>query len=148
MEPQKREDPTRRNDMANDPLDPEMQELNRIGHEIVDAAFEVHQSLGPGLLESVYEACLFYELTKRGLKVQKQVELPIRYDNLLLETGLRLDLLVEEKVIVELKAVETVIPVHSAQIISYLKLANKKLGYLINFNVALFKEGIKRVINT
>jgi GxxExxY protein len=133
--------------MADEPPDPEMAELNRIGHEIVDSAFKVHKALGPGLLESVYEACMFYELTRRGLKVRKQVELPIQYEGLLLETGLRLDLLVEEKVIVELKSVESIIPVHTAQIISHLKLSKKKLGYRMNFNVVLIKDGIKRFIN-
>ncbi len=125
----------------------EMKELDRIGREIVDAAFKVHKALGPGLLESVYEACMFHELTKRGLKVRRQVELPIRYEGLLLETGLKLDLLVEDKVIVELKSVEKIIPVHTAQIMSHLKLANIRLGFLINFNVVLIKDGIKRFIN-
>ncbi len=124
--------------------DPEWIELDRIGREIVDAAFKVHKALGPGLLESVYEACMFHELTKRGLKVRKQVNLPITYDGILLETGLRLDLLVEEKVIVENKAVEKIIPLYEAQILSHLKLAKMRLGFRINFNVVLIKDGIKR----
>lgn len=121
-------------------------ELDRIGSIVVDAAFKVHVALGPGLLESVYEACLFYELTKRGLKVRRQLELPIRYDGLLLESGLRLDLLVEEKVIVELKSVEKMISVFQAQLLSHLKLAGLRLGFLINFNTVLIKDGIKRMM--
>lgn len=121
-------------------------ELDRIGREIVDSAFKVHKALGPGLLESVYEACMFYELTKRGLKVRRQVHLPIQYDDLLLETGLRLDLLVEDKVIVEIKAVEKIIQLYTAQIISHLKLARLHLGFRINFHVVLIKDGIKRYI--
>jgi GxxExxY protein len=126
--------------------DEEMQELDRIGAHIVDAAYKVHKALGPGLLETVYEACLFHELTKRGLKVRRQVALPIRYDGLLLETGLRLDLLVEDKVIVENKAVEKIIPLYEAQIMSHLRLANLRLGFRINFHVVLIKDGIKRYL--
>ena len=126
--------------------DPELIELDRIGKIIVDCAFKVHKILGPGLLESVYETCLFHELTKRGLKVRRQLDLPIRYEDILLESGLRIDLLVENKIIIELKAVEKMHPVFEAQILSYLKLAQKRLGYLINFNTVLFKDGIKRVI--
>ena len=121
-------------------------EVDRIGKIVVDAAFKVHTRLGPGLLESVYEVCLFHELTKRGLKVRKQVDVPIRYDDLLLESGLRLDLLVEDKIIIELKAVEKMLPVFEAQLLSYLKLANLRLGFLINFNTPLIKDGIKRMI--
>ena len=124
----------------------EMGELDKIGREIVDSAFKVHKAAGPGLLESIYEACMFYVLTKRGLKVRRQVHLPIRYDDLLLETGLRLDLLVEEKVIVEIKAVEKVIQLHTAQIISHLKLAGLHLGFRINFHVVLIKDGIRRFV--
>ncbi len=127
-------------------FDATLQELDRIGKEIVDAAFKVHSALGPGLLESVYEACLFYELTKRGLKVRRQVRLPIQYDNLLLESALELDLLVEDKIIIELKAVEKMIPLFNAQLLSHLKLAKLHLGYLINFNSTLIKDGIKRMV--
>ena len=126
---------------------PDMSELDRIGKAIVDSAFRVHSALGPGLLESVYETCMFHELTRRGLKVRKRVELPIRYDDILLESGLRLDLLVEDKVIIELKAVDKIIPVYTAQILSYLRLARLRLGFRINFNVVLIKDGIKRFIN-
>ncbi|OCR01570.1 GxxExxY protein [Oscillatoriales cyanobacterium USR001] len=119
--------------------------LNQIAKHIVDAAFNVHFSLGPGLLESVYEVCLEYELTKRGLKVDRQVDLPVVYEDIQLEAGFRLDLLVNESVILELKAVENLLPVHTAQIITYLKLSKRRLGFLINFNVPLIKDGIKRI---
>jgi GxxExxY protein len=113
---------------------------------IVDCAFKVHSRLGPGLLESVYEACLVHELVKKGLKVDRQVALPILYDGLVLESGLRIDLIVEDSVIVELKAVEEVLPVHRAQVLTYLKLARKRLALLINFNVPLIKDGIERIV--
>ena len=127
-------------------VDLELAELDRLGKVIVDAAFKVHKALGPGLLESVYEICLFHEMTKRGLKVHRQVDVPIRYDDLLLESGLRIDLMVEEKIIIELKAVDRMIPVFEAQLLSHLKLAQKRLGYLINFHVPLIKDGIKRMM--
>jgi len=127
--------------------DPEFAELDRIGRIIVDSVFKVHKALGPGLRESIYEACLFHELTKRGLKVRRQVPIPIRYDDLLLESGLKLDLVVEGKVIIELKAVEKMIPLFEAQLLSYLKLSGMRLGYLINFNSVLVKDGIKRMRN-
>ncbi|MDG1040653.1 MAG: GxxExxY protein [Polaribacter sp.] len=120
---------------------------NEISKIIVDCALKVHRSLGPGLLESAYEACLFYELQKRNLKVEKQKPLPLIYEEVQLSTGYRLDLLVENKVIVELKAVENLTDVHLAQVLTYLKLSDCKLGLLINFNVALIKYGIKRVVN-
>jgi len=125
------------------PLD---QETERIAKEIVDAAFKVHKELGPGLLESVYEACLTHELRKRGLQVETQFQLPVRYETVQLDIGFRLDLLVEEEIIVELKAVEVMIPLFEAQLLTYLKLAGKRLGFLINFNVPLIKNGIKRLI--
>jgi GxxExxY protein len=127
--------------------DPEFEELDRIGRIIVDSAFKVHKALGPGLLESIYEACLFHELTKRGLKVRRQISIPIRYDDLLLESGLKLDLVVEDKTVIELKAVEKMIPLFEAQLLSYLKLSGMRLGYLINFNSVLIKDGIKRMRN-
>jgi len=111
----------------------------------VDAAFAVHSHLGPGLLESVYEVCLTHELVKRGLKVSGQLALPIQYDTIRLDAGLRLDLLVEDSVIVELKAVESLMPVHKAQLLTYLKLSGCRLGLLINFNVPLIKNGIVRL---
>ncbi len=123
-------------------------EEEEIGRNIVNAAYTIHKSLGPGLLEKVYEICLAHELIKSGLLVRRQVDIPIVYDGITFEEGLRLDLLVNDKVIVELKAVEIVNPVWEAQIISHLKLTGKQLGYLINFNVPLIKEGIRRFINT
>lgn len=118
-----------------------------VGKAVVNAAFKVHAALGPGLLEKVYETCMEYELTKAGFKTERQVILPIAYDKMVFEEGLRLDLLVEDLVIIELKAVDQVNPVWQAQIISHLKLSNKNLGFLINFNVALIKNGIKRFVS-
>lgn len=122
-------------------------ELNDISGKIIECSIKVHRALGPGMLESAYEACLMYELKKQGLKVQHQLKLPIVYDGMKLETGYRIDLLVEEKVIVELKTFERVLPVHEAQLLSYLKMSNLKLGLLINFNVTMLKNGLKRVVN-
>lgn len=123
-------------------------EEEKIGKQIVNATFTVHKALGPGLLKKVYEVCLSHELKKLGLRVERQLEIPIVYDGLSFEEGLRLDLLVENKVIIELKAVELVNPVWEAQIISHLMLTGKRLGYLINFNVPLIKNGISRYVNT
>ena len=114
--------------------------------EIVDAAFCVHKNLGPGLLEKIYEACFCHELSKRGLKSQRQIEIPIIYDGIKFNEGLRLDVLVEDLIICELKAVENMNPVWEAQVLSHLKLAKKRLGFLINFNVKYIKDGIKRLI--
>jgi len=121
-------------------------ELNEISEKIIGAAIQVHRTLGPGLLESTYAACLKYELEKQGLKVLSQVGLPVIYDGIKIDLGYRLDLLVEDKVIIELKAVTAVIPLHEAQLLSYLKLSGKHLGLLINFNVILLKDGITRRI--
>ena len=123
-----------------------LSELDAIGKEIVDSAFKVHKALGPGLLESIYETCMVYELTKRGLKVRRQVEVPLFYDGVKLETPLRVDLLVVEQVIVEIKAVEKMINLYEAQLLSYLRLTNCRLGFLINFHVPLIKDGIKRMM--
>lgn len=117
-----------------------------IAAAIVDSALTVHRQLGPGLLESVYELCLFHELSKRSIPVERQVGFPIQYDDLKIGAGLRLDLLVDDLVIVEIKAVEKLAPVHQAQLLTYLKLTDKKLGLLINFNVPLIKDGIKRMV--
>ncbi len=121
-------------------------DTERVATQIVDAAFKVHSTLGPGLLESVYETCLVHELEKRDLTVRKQMTLPVIYDGLHLDAGLRLDLLVEDRVIVELKAVARFLPVFEAQVLTYLKLSGKRLGLLINFNVPRIKDGIKRFI--
>lgn len=115
-----------------------------IATAIVNAAFKIHQALGPGLLEKIYEACLEHELKKAGFRVRRQIPISFSYDGLIFDEGLRVDLLVEDKVIVELKAVETINPVWSAQILSHLKLTNLQLGFLINFNVPLIKQGIQR----
>ena len=120
---------------------------NEISKIIVDCALKVHRALGPGLLESSYEECLFYEISKRNLKVEKQKALPLIYEEVKLNVGYRIDLIVEDKVIVELKSVEKINDVHLAQVLTYLKLSECKLGLLINFNVALIKHGIKRVVN-
>ncbi len=113
---------------------------------VVDAAFSVHSNLGPGLLESVYETCLVYELNKRNLKADRQVAVPVVYDGRQLDAGLRLDVLVNDRVVVELKAGESGLPVHIAQLLTYLKLSGHRLGLLINFNVPLIRDGIKRVV--
>jgi GxxExxY protein len=120
--------------------------IERTATAIVDSAFRVHKALGPGLLESVYEACLVYELTKRQHAIRRQVALPIIYDGHILEAGLRLDLIVDEEVIVEIKAVDRDAPVFLAQVMTYLKLSGKRLGFLINFNVPVIREGIRRVV--
>jgi GxxExxY protein len=122
-------------------------EINEITGQIVDASIKIHTQLGPGLLESAYEACLAYELRKRGLDVGVQVPLPIHYEDVKLEVGYRLDLLVESSVIVELKSVKKMIPLYDAQLLSYLKLSGKKIGLLINFNVIRLKDGLKRLAN-
>lgn len=122
-------------------------ELNRVTETIIGCAIKVHRALGPGLLESTYEVCLVHELVKAGLRVRTQVVLPVIYDGLELEAGYRLDLLVEDAVIVELKSVDAIHPIHEAQVISYLKLSDKRVGLLINFNVTLLKNGIKRLAN-
>jgi GxxExxY protein len=128
-------------------FDPIPKELDVIGKLIVDAAYSVHKNLGPGLLEKVYEICFCHELAKRGLSYLRQVDIPIVYDNLIFDEGLRLDVLVENEVICELKAIETVNPVWQAQLLSHLKLTNKRLGYLINFNVVNIGSGIKRFVH-
>jgi len=119
---------------------------NEISREIVDASYKIHTSLGPGLLESVYEAVLVYELEKRNLKVERQKVLPLVYESVILDEGFRADIIVEDKVIVELKSVETLLPVHKKQLLTYLKISRKKLGLLINFGSGLIKDGIERVI--
>ena len=128
-------------------MEPTTQE-DLIAREIVDAALAVHKALGPGLLESIYEQCLGFELTSRALAVERQVALPVRYRGHQLDGGFRLDLLVGRSVVVEIKTIEKVLPVHEAQILSYLRLSGYKLGLLINFNVALIKHGIRRYAQT
>jgi GxxExxY protein len=118
-----------------------------IGHTIIGAAMRVHSVVGPGLLENAYETCLIYELEKHRLPARRQVLIPIRYENLTIDNGYRIDLLVGDQVVVELKAVEAILPVHRGQLLSYLKLGRFKLGYLLNFNVAHMRDGIVRMVN-
>jgi GxxExxY protein len=120
---------------------------NEIATVILDAAFKIHRTLGPGLLESVYQATLDFELQKRGLPVLQQVGLPVYYETIKLELGFRIDLIVADKVIVEIKSVEALAPVHKKQLLTYLRLMNLRLGLLLNFNVELMKNGIQRVVN-
>jgi len=121
--------------------------LEDVGREIVDSAIRVHSALGPGLLESAYEACLAFELTSRGLRVERQVPMSLVYRDVTLDVGYRLDLLVEQAVVVELKVTESLAAVHEAQLLAYLKLGGWRLGYLLNFNTARMKDGIKRMVN-
>jgi GxxExxY protein len=120
---------------------------NEISDAIIASALKIHTALGPGLLESAYETCLIYELEKQGLAVQRQVLMPLRYDDLIIDTGYRLDLLVGDRVAVELKVLEAIHRVHRAQLLSYLRLGRFKLGYLLNFNVARMRDGIVRLVN-
>ncbi len=120
---------------------------NEISRLIVDAAFQVHVNLGPGLLESVYEEVMYYELTNCGLKVDRQKGIPVFYKGIKMEIGFRADLIVEDKVIIELKSLERIAPVHQKQLLTYLKLTDLKLGLLINFNENLIKDGIQRIVN-
>jgi GxxExxY protein len=121
--------------------------LDNITEQIIGAAIEVHRFLGPGLLESAYEACLAYELSHRGLQFERQKPLPIIYKQVNLDCGYRLDFMVEQVVIIELKSVDQLLPIHDAQLLSYLKLANSQVGLLINFNTRLLRQGIHRIVN-
>jgi GxxExxY protein len=120
--------------------------IEKIFKTVLDCSFNIHSTLGPGLLESAYEECLFYEILQSGIKVEKQIPLPLIYKEIKLDAGYRVDLLVENKVIVEIKSVESLTDIHLAQILTYMKLSGCKLGLLVNFNVAHLKAGIKRVI--
>ncbi len=120
--------------------------IEKVFKQIFDASFKVHSALGPGLLESSYEECLYYEIKKSGLKVVKQKPLPLIYEDVKLEVGYRVDLMVEDRIIVEIKSVESLADIHLAQILTYMKLSESKLGLLVNFNVKHLKDGIKRVI--
>jgi GxxExxY protein len=123
-----------------------METLNLISYDIIGAAYKVHSALGPGLLESAYEVCLEYELIKMGYKVERQKPLPVVYDEICLDAGYRIDLLVEDSVIVELKSVNEIIPLYKAQLMTYLKLSELQLGLLMNFNVTDMKKGITRIV--
>jgi GxxExxY protein len=120
---------------------------NEISKILVDCCFKVHTGLGPGLLESIYEEVLSYEIIKRGLNLERQKGIPVIYDQIKMELGFRADIIVENKVIIELKSIETIAPVHTKQLLTYLKLTGLKLGLLVNFNEALIKDGIKRIVN-
>ena len=132
--------------MASPRFEPVQPDLNSLTKLIVDCAVRVHKELGPGLLESTYRSCMIHALRKSGLQVQSEVALPIKFDGVTLESGYRIDLLVNELVIVELKAVDDLLAVHQAQLRSYLKHSGKRLGLLLNFNTVLLKDGIRRVI--
>lgn len=121
-------------------------DIEKYSKPILDSAYKIHTTLGPGLLESVYEICLIHELKKRGFKSERQVPLPVVYDDIRMEGGFRIDVLVENCIIVELKSVDLLLPVHESQVITYLKLANLRLGFLLNFNVSSMKRGIKRLV--
>ena len=125
----------------------ELGEYNELTHIVIGAAMDVHRELGPGLLESVYEACLIHELRLRNIKCESQINIPIIYKGQEIAKDFRIDVLVEDKIIIELKSVEKLLPIHEVQLVTYLKLSNKKLGLLINFNVPVLKDGIKRRIN-
>lgn len=125
----------------------ESERLNKITEAIINGAINVHRTLGPGLLESAYEACMVYELAQAGLKVEQQKPLPIVYGKVKLECGYRLDLMIEKEVILEIKSIEKLMPIHQAQLLSYLKLSERKVGLLINFNVKVLKDGVKRIVN-
>jgi GxxExxY protein len=120
---------------------------NEIGSAIIASAMKVHSVVGPGLLEGAYETCLFYELEKQGLHVARQVMIPIRYEDLVIDNGYRVDLIVANRVVVELKAVEAILPIHRGQLLGYLRLGAFKLGYLLNFHVAHMRDGIVRMVN-
>jgi GxxExxY protein len=123
------------------------EESDRLSHEILGAALEVHRTIGPGLLESAYEECLAYELAQRRLSFEKQKALPLRYKGISLDCGYRLDVLVEGLVVVELKSVEQILPIHEAQVLTYLRMSSLWLGLLLNFNVRIFRLGIRRLVN-
>jgi GxxExxY protein len=130
--------------MSSTPQFKKIWEVNPLSKEIVDAAVKVHTRLGPGLLESAYEGCLVQELRLRGLHVQSQLALPVFYEGVKIDVGYRIDLMVEDLIVIEVKSVETLLPVHEAQVITYLKLSGKCLGFLMNFNVRLMREGLRR----
>jgi GxxExxY protein len=125
----------------------ESQRLDQISHSIIGAAIEVHRHLGPGLLESAYEVCLVFEIKRLGMKVEEQKPLPVVYKEVKLDCGYRLDVVVEDEIIVEIKAIEKLLPIHDAQLLSYLRLTRKKVGLLMNFLVPVLKDGLKRIVN-
>ena len=122
-------------------------DIETIAREIVDSAIRIHTRLGPGMLEGAYEACIEYELNKRSLAVKKQVPMPLRYEDLALDVGYRLDLIVEDSVVIELKTVQQLLPIHKAQLLTYLRSGDFRLGFLLNFNTIHMRDGIKRIVN-
>lgn len=122
-------------------------DIEKIASEIVDAAIKVHKALGPGLLESAYQQCLIYELKKRGLKVDSEVAMPVTYDGMKIDAGYRMDIVVDGLIVIENKTVEKIMPIHQAQLLTYLKLSGMNLGFLLNWNVTIMKDGIKRIVN-
>jgi GxxExxY protein len=128
-------------------MDTTKDEIEAIAKQLIDAMLTVHRELGPGLLESTYQACLAYELRSRGIEVQAETKLPVRYKDLEIEAGYRIDLLVAGCILVENKSVQELAPIHEAQLLTYLKLSQRKLGFLVNWNVPLIKDGIKRMVN-
>ena len=122
-------------------------DIEAVGRQVVDAAIKVHRALGPGLLESAYQHCLAYELRKRGLHVECEVQLPVIYDGVKIDAGYRVDMLIQDCVIIENKAVKALLPIHKAQLLTYLRLNDRRLGYLLNWHVPLMKQGIKRMVN-
>ncbi|HEY0601124.1 GxxExxY protein [Brevundimonas sp.] len=126
--------------------EPVPETVERIGREVVDAALTVHRALGPGMLESVYEACLFEELRQRGRAIERQVSVPVVYGDVRVEAGFRVDLLVERSVVVEIKSIDALASIHTAQVLTYLRFSGHRLGYLINFNTALLKNGLRRIV--
>jgi len=124
-----------------------MKNIEEIGRNIVHSAIKVHKALGPGLLESVYQKCLTYELEKTGLTVVCEVPLPVKYETVVIDAGFRIDMMVQKAVVIENKTVEKLLPIHQAQLLTYLKLTNLELGFLLNWNVTLMKDGIKRMVN-
>jgi GxxExxY protein len=125
----------------------DVKELNRLSNETIGAAIEVHRNLGPGLLESAYESCLSWEMRQRGFEIKTQVPIPIRYKEITLDEGYPIDLLVESKLLVELKSIDKVLTIHTAQVLTYLKMTGLKMALILNFNVLLMRSGIKRIVN-
>ena len=138
---------TRMTSVVTETISDKRDQLDSITRAIIGAAIDVHRILGPGLLESAYESCLAYELSQRGLSFRQQVSLPVHYKNVQLDCGYRLDLFVEDEIIVEIKSGEELAPIHQAQLLSYLRVSGKRVGLLINFNVRVLKQGLKRIVN-
>jgi GxxExxY protein len=146
-EAQRTQRQAQRREMQSQAIAANARDLNEITHGIIAAAIEVHRQLGPGLLESAYQECVCYELSRMGIAFTREVHLPLSYKGLKLDCSYRIDLLVEDAILVELKAIEQMLPIHSAQLLTYLRASNKPIGLLINFNVLVLKDGIKRIVH-